>query len=174
MSKIPYPLQKIKAIVFDVDGVLSPETIPLGEDGVPRRMANLKDGYSMVQAVRRGLRLAIITGAESPGVRERMEKIGVTDFFSGNMDKLPILIKWMHEQRLNPEEVAYVGDDVPDVAPMKYVGLPITPADGSRDTKLVARYITDATGGYGVAREIIEEVMRAQGSWPLDAEAFGL
>lgn len=173
MSKIPYPLKSIKAIVFDVDGVLSPETIPLGDDGIPRRMANLKDGYSMVQAVKHGLRLAIITGAESPGVRERMEKIGITDFFSGKMDKLPILKGWMETAGLSPEEVAYVGDDVPDVAPMKYVGLPITPADGSRDTKLVAKYITDAKGGYGVAREIIEEVMRCQGTWPVSAEAFG-
>lgn len=95
MSKIPYPLDKIKAIVFDVDGVLSPESIPVGDDGIPRRMANLKDGYSMVQALQHGLKIAIITGAVAPGVRERMEKIGVSDFFAGKMDKLPVLKEWM-------------------------------------------------------------------------------
>lgn len=173
MSKIPYPLHKIKAIVFDVDGVLSPESIPLGDDGIPRRMANLKDGYSMVQALNHGLKISIITGAVAPGLRERMEKIGVTDFFAGKMDKLPVLKEWMEKNGLQPEEVAYAGDDVPDMAPMKYVGLPVTPADGSRDTKFIAKYITDAAGGHGVAREIIEEIMRAQGIWPGDAQAFG-
>ncbi len=173
MSKIPYPLEKIKAIVFDVDGVLSPETIPVGDDGVPRRMANLKDGYSMVQALNHGLKIAIITGAVSPGVKERMKLIGVTDFYAGKMDKLPVLKEWMQKENLLPEEVAYVGDDVPDLAPMSYVGLPVTPADGSRDTKLIAKYITDATGGHGVGRELIEEIMRAKGIWPASAVSFG-
>lgn len=173
MSKIPYPLERIKAIVFDVDGVLSPEIIPVGDDGIPRRMANLKDGYSMVQAIKHGLKIAIITGAVSPGVRERMEKIGISDFFAGKMDKLPVLKEWMEREQLKPEEVAYVGDDVPDLAPMSYVGLPVTPADGSRDTKAIAKYTTDAIGGHGVGRELIEEIMRAQGIWPGCAEAFG-
>lgn len=79
----------------------------------------------------------------------------------------------MEKNGLQPDEVAYAGDDVPDIAPMRYVGLPVTPADGSRDTKFIAKYITDATGGHGVAREIIEEIMRAQGIWPGDAQAFG-
>ena len=91
MSKIPYQLDKIKAVVFDVDGVLSPTVIPLGDDGVPRRMANLKDGYSMVLAVRAGLHLAVISGAESPGVRERLQNIGMTDIFLNTLDKLPVL-----------------------------------------------------------------------------------
>lgn len=102
-----------------------------------------------------------------------MEKIGVSDFFAGKMDKLPVLKEWMEKNGLQPDEVAYAGDDVPDIAPMRYVGLPVTPADGSRDTKFIAKYITDATGGHGVAREIIEEIMRAQGIWPGDAQAFG-
>ena len=167
MSKIPYPLEKIKAVVFDIDGVLAPTTIPMGDDGIPRRMANLKDGYAMVQAIKSGLKIAIISGANQDAVRKRMEMIGVTDFFAGNMDKLPILTQWMSTQGLLPEEVAYVGDDVPDVAPMRYVGLPVTPADGSTDTKMVALYTTDAIGGHGVGRELIEEIMRAQGTWPI-------
>ncbi len=176
MSKIPYPLDKIKAVVFDVDGVLSPTTIPMGDDGIPRRMANLKDGYAMVQAIKKGLKIAIITGAVAPGVRERfVDLIGVSvnDFFSGRLDKLPVLQGWMEQHGLQPDEVAYAGDDVPDVAPMRYVGLPVTPADGSTDTRLVAKYITDAIGGHGVARELLEEIMRAQGTWPGTAEAFG-
>ncbi|MCM1505478.1 MAG: HAD hydrolase family protein [Muribaculum sp.] len=167
MSKIPYPLEKIKAIVFDIDGVLSPATVHMGDDGIPRRMANLKDGFAMVQAIRKGLKIAIISGADQAAMKERMRLIGVTDFFSGNIDKLPILKKWMATHSLNADEVAYVGDDVPDVEPMKIVGLPITPSDGSDDTKQVALYTTDAVGGYGVAREIIEEILRAQQTWPI-------
>lgn len=173
MSKIPYQLAKIQAVVFDVDGVLSPATVPMGDDGIPRRMANLKDGYAMVQAIKKGIKIAIITGAVAPGVRERMQMIGVTDFFAGKMDKLPVLLDWMKNNNLEPEQVAYVGDDVPDVAPMRYVGLPVTPADGCTDTRMVAKYVTDAVGGYGVARELLEEIMRAQGIWPVDAQAFG-
>ncbi|MDE6301583.1 MAG: 3-deoxy-D-manno-octulosonate 8-phosphate phosphatase [Muribaculaceae bacterium] len=174
MSKIPYQLDKIRAIVFDVDGVLSPSTIPVGDDGIPRRMANVKDGFSLVQAIRHGLKICIITGADTPGVRHRFEIIGIRpeDFFAGKMDKLPVLQAWMHENGLEPEEVAYVGDDLPDVAPMRFVGLPITPADGSFDTRQVALYITEAAGGHGVGREVIEEVMRARGIWPHEAEAF--
>lgn len=175
MSKIPYPLEKIKAVVFDVDGVLSPTEIPVGDDGIPRRMANIRDGYAMVQAVRRGLKLAIITGAESPGVKERFNLIGITDdnFFAGHMDKLPVLAGWMERNGLEPEEVVYIGDDVPDLAPMRYVGLPVTPRDGSVDTHAVALYVTSACGGRGVAREVLEEIMRAQGIWPGASEAYG-
>jgi len=167
VSKIPYPLDKIKAVVFDIDGVLSPTTVPMGDDGIPRRMANLKDGYSMVQAIKNGLKIAIISGAEQKGIRERMAMIGVTDIYTGIMDKLPILKGWIKQQGLTPDEVSYVGDDVPDIAAMRYVGLPVTPADGSTDTKLAALYITDAIGGHGVARELLEEIMRAQQTWPI-------
>ena len=171
MSKIPYQLDKIKAVVFDVDGVLSPTVIPLGDDGVPRRMANLKDGYSMVLAVRAGLHLAVISGGESPGVRERLQNIGMTDIFLNTLDKLPVLKRWMKDNGYQPEEIAYVGDDVPDIPAMNYVGLPVSPADGSRDAIEAAVYVTDASGGHGVARELIEEIMRAKRLWPTQMDS---
>lgn len=167
MSKISYPLEKIKAVIFDIDGVLSPTTVPLRDNGVPRRMANLKDGLAMVVAIKAGLKIAILSGAASPGVRERFERIGVTDFFEGKLDKLPVLKEWLNENKILPEEAAYIGDDLPDIPPMRYVGLAITPSDGSTDTKNVARYITEATGGHGVAREILEEILRTQNLWPV-------
>lgn len=173
MSKINYPLEKIRGIVFDVDGVLSPTVVPLGEDGIPRRMANLKDGYAIVQAVKHGLKIAVITGAVAPGLAERFAICGVTDFFAGKLEKLEILEKWMVDNGLKPEEVAYAGDDIPDVEPMRHVGLAVAPADASRDALEVADYIADSRGGYGVGREIIEEVMRARGIWPTQSEAFG-
>lgn len=173
MSKINYPLEKIRGIVFDIDGVLSPTTIPLGDDGIPRRMANLKDGYAMVHAVKGGLKLAIISGAIAPGLSERFAGCGVTDFYAGKLEKLSVLREWMQARGLKPEEVAYVGDDVPDIAPMRYVGLPVAPADASRDALEAALYVTDAAGGYGAGRELLEEIMRVKGIWPGDSVSFG-
>ena len=83
MSKVSYDLSKIKAIVFDVDGVLATSTIPLGDNGVPRRTVNTKDGFAMQLAVKRGLKLAIITGAVSPGITERFEAWSDRDFHRG-------------------------------------------------------------------------------------------
>lgn len=173
MSAIDYPLARIAGIAFDVDGVLSPATVPLDDDGIPRRMANLRDGYAMVQAVRAGLQIAIISGGYQEAVRRRFELIGVQDIYLGAGDKLPLLEEWMAKRGLTPEQVAYVGDDVPDVAPMLAVGLPVAPSDASPDAYCAARYITRAEGGRGVAREIIEEVLRDRGQWPGQAASAG-
>ncbi|MDE5607597.1 MAG: HAD hydrolase family protein [Muribaculaceae bacterium] len=173
MSKIDYQLDKIKGIVFDVDGVLSPSTIPLSADGVPTRMANIKDGYALQLAVKHGLKLCIITGADSEAVRVRYNSLGITDVYTKAGMKLPTLQKWMKANDLEADEVAYVGDDIPDYECMSFVGLPVAPADAAIDIKNIARYITSADGGYGVARELIEEILRDRGQWMSKAKAFG-
>ena len=109
MSKIAYDLSKIKAIAFDVDGVLSTSTIPLGDNGIPRRTVNIKDGYALQLAVKRGIKVAIITGAVSPGITERFEGLGVKDIFCGAGMKLPIFREWMARNKVTPEETAYGG-----------------------------------------------------------------
>lgn len=174
MSKINYDLTRIRGVVFDVDGVLSPSVVPIDTDGNPRRMANIKDGYAFVQAIRSGLKLAIISGADTDPVRRRFELIGFTDIYLGHLEKLPLLEKWMNENGLTPDQVAYCGDDIPDILPMKHVGLPVAPRDADPDVKSVARFISTVDGGCGVARELLEEIMKAQGSWPVyDKMAFG-
>lgn len=173
MSKIAYDLSKIKAIVFDVDGVLSPSTIPLGEDGVPRREVNIKDGFALRYAAMSGIKIAIITGADSPAVEKRFHALGITDIFTKAGMKLPVLLRWMEANSLLPEEVAFVGDDIPDYQCMAHVGLSVAPADAASDIAAVARYVSPVNGGYGVARDIIEEVMRTQGLWQLTQKAFG-
>ncbi|MDE5979119.1 MAG: HAD hydrolase-like protein [Muribaculaceae bacterium] len=173
MSKISYDLSKIKAIVFDVDGVLATSTIPLGDNGVPRRTVNTKDGFAMQLAVKRGLRLAIITGAVSPGITERFEGLGITEIFTGVGMKLPVFKEWIERNGLTPEEVVYVGDDIPDYECMRYAGLAVAPSDAAVDVLEIAGYISPVTGGHGVARDILEEVMRAQGIWALSDRAFG-
>lgn len=165
MSRIDYNLKKIKAIAFDVDGVLSPSTIPMSPEGLPLRMANLKDGYAMQLAVKAGLRLAIITGANVPSIPGRFNVIGVQDIFMGVSDKLPIFEKWLADNNLSPDEVVYAGDDIPDLPVLRACGLPVAPRDAAPECKTVAKFVTAADGGHGVAREILEEVMRAQGHW---------
>lgn len=174
MSKIPYDLTKIRAIAFDVDGVLSPSTVPMSSDGIPQRMANLKDGYSMLVAVKKGLKLAIISGADTSAVRNRFSLIGINDIFLGSLDKLTIFHEWLKKNDLAPEEVAFVGDDIPDIEPMLECGLAVAPADAAADVKRIAGYITDAAGGHGVARELIEQIMKAQNTWPATHSATGL
>lgn len=173
MSKTPYDLTKIQAIVFDVDGVLSPSTVSMDADGTPRRMVNVKDGYAMQLAVKRGLKLCIITGAVCVGIVERYQGLGIRDVYLGASEKLPILEKWMKKNGLKPENVAYAGDDIPDIPPMRDVGLSVAPADAAPEVRGMAYYISPVVGGYGVARDIIEQVLRAQDCWMGDTEAFG-
>lgn len=173
MSKINYNLAKIKAVVFDVDGVLSPSTVPMSAEGVPMRMANLKDGYAMQLAVKSGLDLAIISGADVPSIRGRFGIIGLKDIFLGASDKLPIFKKWISEKGYNTDEVAYVGDDIPDLPVMKACGLPVAPRDAAEEVKAVAKFISGADGGHGVARELIEEILKVKGLWLSADKAYG-
>ncbi|MDE6278122.1 MAG: HAD hydrolase family protein [Muribaculaceae bacterium] len=167
MSRIAYDLSLIRAVVFDIDGVLSPAVVPLGDDGVPRRMANLRDGYAMVRAVRTdALDLCIISGADAPGLRGRFSLIGVKDIFLAAGNKLDLLKAWMASRNLAPEEVAYVGDDIPDLPCLLHVGLPVAPADAAHECREAAILVTKAAGGYGVARELLEEILKVKGVWP--------
>lgn len=173
MSGIDYDLTKIKAFAFDVDGVLSPSTIPLGNDGLPQRMVNIKDGYALQLAVKKGFRIAIITGGTSEAVRARFAGLGIKDIFMGSSKKLPILREWMSREALDAGEVAFMGDDIPDLPCLRHVGLPCAPFDACWECKETARYVSKFTGGHGCARDLIEQTMKAQGLWLSDAEAFG-
>lgn len=162
---IPYDLSLIKAFVFDCDGVLSPNVVPIGSDGNPVRMANVKDGYALHLARKHGYHIAVISGAESPLVVKRFNLLGIEDVYVGVADKLPRLKGWMEAHGLAPEQVAYAGDDIPDIPCLQYVGLSVAPADAAADVLGLARYVSGCKGGDGVARDIIEQTMRAHGDW---------
>ncbi len=172
MSKINYDLTKIKSFVFDVDGVLSPSTISLHPSGEPMRMVNIKDGYVMQLAVKLGYKIAIITGGRTQAVYERYKGLGIEDIYMGISRKLPTYIEFRDKFNLKDEEIMYMGDDIPDYEIMKVVGLPCAPGDAAPEIKECATYITSCNGGKGCAREVIEEVLKAQGKWMND-EAFG-
>ena len=173
MSSIYYDLTKIRGIAFDVDGVLSPSTIPLSLEGEPLRMVSIKDGYAIQLAVKRGLHLAIITGGNTLGVLKRFEGLGMTDIYMGAAQKQPVLQDWMNKRALKAEEVIFVGDDIPDIPALELSGLACCPADAAPEVRHVCQYISRHNGGYGVGRDILEQVMKAQNLWMSDNVAFG-
>lgn len=172
MSSINYDLTKIKAFVFDVDGVLSREVIPLHPDGDPMRTVNIKDGYALQLAVKKGYQVAIITGAYTEAVKIRFSRLGLTHLYMRSAVKMQDYEDFLEKTGLKPEEIIYAGDDIPDYEVMKSVGLPVAPADAVPEIKQIARYISHKNGGDGVARDVIEQTMKAQGHW-MSAEAFG-
>lgn len=173
MSSICYDLTKIRAFIFDVDGVLSPSTIPMSDNGEPLRMVNIKDGYALQHAVKKGIKICIITGGKTESVRHRYEALGIKDIFLGASHKIDIFNKWIEQNKFSPDEILYMGDDIPDLKCMMNVGLPCCPADACQEIRTLAKYISRYNGGYGCVRDVIEQVLRAQGLWLNDAEAFG-
>lgn len=170
---IPYDLTKIKALAFDVDGVLSAETILLHPAGEPMRSVNIKDGYAIQLAVKRGLHVAIITGGRTEAVRKRYEGLGVPDVYLGCAVKLTTYDAFLAKYGLRDEEVLYMGDDIPDYEVMQRCGCPCCPADAAPEIKSLALYISHRCGGQGCGRDVIEQVLRAQGQWLSDKTAFG-
>lgn len=170
---INYELDKIKAVIFDVDGVLSRQTITLSSSGEPLRTVNIKDGYAIQLAQKKSLRVAILTGAKTDAVRVRYEGLGVTDVFMGCAVKIKTYEEFLAKYSLCDAEVMYVGDDIPDYEVMRRCGCPCCPADACSDIKRISRYVSSFNGGDGVGRDVLEQVLRAQGKWLSDAEAFG-
>lgn len=170
---INYDLKKIRAIIFDVDGVLSAETIPLHLSGEPMRTVNIKDGYAIQLAVKQGLRIVILTGGTTQSVQIRYERLGVTDIFMGCSVKIKVYNDFLAKYDLKDEDILYMGDDIPDYEVMSRCGCPCCPADACPDIKSISKYISNYRGGYGCARDVIEQVLRAQGKWLDSAVAFG-
>ena len=170
---INYDLKKIKAIAFDVDGVLSAETITLHPNGEPMRTVNIKDGYAIQLAVKLGLKIAIITGGKTESVRHRYESLGVKDVFMGCAVKIETYRSWIEKEQIEAEEVMFVGDDIPDYEVMTACGCPVCPMDAAPEIKEISVYVSRRNGGCGVGRDVIEQTLRAKGEWMKDAKAFG-
>lgn len=169
---INYDLSKIKTFIFDVDGVLSKQTINLSTEGEPLRTANIKDGYAINLAIRNGYGMAIITGGNTKSVRARYEALGVKDIYMKSIIKMTDFLHYLEKTGYKTEEIVYIGDDIPDYHVMLQVGLPVAPADAAPEIKEISKYVSRFDGGEGVARDVIEQVLRVQGKW-MNEEAFG-
>lgn len=172
MSSINYDLTKIKAFIFDVDGVLSSDCIPMDENGEPMRTVNIKDGYALQLAVKLGYQIAIITGAYTENINKRFGRLGIKHIYLRSAVKINDYEDFILKTGLKDEEIAYAGDDIPDAEVMQRVGLPVAPASAAPEIKQIARYISSKNGGEGIARELIEQTLKAQEQWMID-EAFG-
>ena len=170
---INYDLKKIRAIIFDIDGVLSSETITLSAEGDPLRTVNIKDGYAIQLAMKLGLRIVILSGAWVQSIRKRYEYLGVEDIYIGCAVKIETYENFLRQYGLKDEEVMYMGDDIPDLEVMRRVGCPVCPKDACQEIKDVSVYISDRIGGHGCGRDVIEQTLRAQGKWVMNAKAFG-
>lgn len=170
---IDYDLKRIRAVVFDVDGVLSAETITLSADGEPLRTVNIKDGYAIQLACKKGLHVAIITGGNTKAVRLRYEGLGVKDVCMGCGVKITAYEELLAKYGIADAEVMYVGDDIPDLEVMRRVGCACCPKDACAEVKAASRYVSDRDGGHGVGRDVLEQVLKAQGLWLSDSKAFG-
>ncbi len=165
MSRIDYDLTLIKGVVFDMDGVLSGSTVSVREDGTLQRTSNVKDGYAIQYALRHGLKIAVISGARDESMLPAYRSLGITDVFFRCARKTETLSAWMAANKLNREEVAFAGDDIPDIDAMAMTGLTVVPRDGANEVKAIARYISPAYGGNGVARDLLSQILSAKGEW---------
>jgi 3-deoxy-D-manno-octulosonate 8-phosphate phosphatase (KDO 8-P phosphatase) len=170
---INYDLKKIRALIFDIDGVLSSETVTMSIDGEPMRTVNIKDGYAIQLAQKVGLRIIIMTGGNTPSIKARYERLGVEDIYMKCAVKIKTYEDVLLKYGLRDDEVLYMGDDIPDYEVMKRVGCPCCPADACSDIKDISLYVSHRRGGKGCARDVIEQILRAQGKWLHGAEAFG-
>lgn len=170
---INYDLRKIKAVIFDIDGVLSAQTVPMEQNGDPLRSVNIRDGYAIQLAEKMGLRIAILSGARTESIRLRYNYLGVEDVFLSCSVKVKTYEDFKEKYGLRDEEIAYMGDDIPDLEVMRRVGCPCCPADACAEVKEVSIYVSDRLGGHGCGRDLIEQVMKAQGKWMADEKAFG-
>ena len=161
-------LQKLKEIttfVFDVDGVLTDGNIMASESGELLRTFNIKDGYALQLAVKKGYHVCIISGGRGQAMEKRFEGLGIPDVFLGISDKVQVFNEYLEIYNINQQEVLYMGDDIPDLQVMKLVGLPTCPADACTDIKAISAYISPFNGGKTAARDVIEKVLRIQGKW---------
>lgn len=163
-------LKRVKAFVFDIDGVLTNGEVLVTEEGEQLRSFNIKDGYALQLAVKQGYPIAAITGGKSLGVKFRLEGLGIKDVFIDASHKKIILEEWMQKNNIQPESVLYMGDDIPDMEAMAMVGFASSPADAVEDIKTISHYISPIKGGKGAVRDIIEKVLRLQNKWDADPQ----
>jgi 3-deoxy-D-manno-octulosonate 8-phosphate phosphatase (KDO 8-P phosphatase) len=171
MTNFKEELQNVKAFVFDIDGVLSTQTIALSVWGVPLRTVNLRDGYAIQLAVKKGYNVGVISGANSKEYIKRLKTLGVNDIYLKSRTKQESMKELLAKWGVEPSEVLYMGDDIPDYEVMKMVGLPVCPSDADSEIKQVALYISDKRGGEGCVRDVIEQTLRLHNNW-MDHEAF--
>lgn len=158
-------LKDITTFVFDVDGVFTDGSILITTSGEMLRKMDVKDGYALKTAIQKGYNVCIISGGTNEGVKERLKGLGVTDIYLGAHHKAEPLKEYLDIYGILPENVLYMGDDLPDIPPMNLVLLPTCPQNAVPEVKAVCKYISHKNGGEGCVRDVIEQVLKIKGDW---------
>ncbi|MNJ93145.1 3-deoxy-D-manno-octulosonate 8-phosphate phosphatase KdsC [compost metagenome] len=168
-------LKNITTFIFDVDGVLTNGTVIATESGELLRSFNIKDGYALQLAAKKGYHVCIISGGKGVAMSKRFEGLSVADVFLGVHNKVEVFNNYLQQKGISPNQVLYMGDDIPDAEVMKLVGIATCPADAVEEIKAIAHYISPKNGGEATARDVIEKVLKVQYNWngdiPSAAEA---
>ena len=168
MANYKEKLIHITTFIFDYDGVLTDGKVFVINNHEQLRSSNVKDGYALQYAVKKGYRVAVISGGKSKTMTKRMNTLGITDVFLGIDNKIETFKKYLLENNLKPNEVLYMGDDIPDLHALQIAGLACCPVDAAAEIRSVSQYISHLKGGEGCARDVIEKVMKLQGNWNED------
>ncbi len=160
--------KNISCLVLDVDGVLTDGRLLVTESGEFLRSFNVKDGYAIKLAVKKGLQLWVISGGTSEGVRIRMEGLGISEVHLGISDKLSLLQKLAADYNTPNGKILFVGDDIPDMHAMQWVGLSACPADAVEEIKQISDFVSPYKGGEGMIRDLLEKILKLQGRWAED------
>lgn len=158
-------LKNITTFVFDVDGVFTNTQVLVTNEGELLRSVNMKDGFVLKTAVDKGYNICIITGGNNQGIKKRFEGLGVSDIFMLRHQKLETFLQYQQSKGLKTEEILYMGDDLPDIPPMKHSGLATCPQDAVPEVKAISSYISHVNGGEGCVRDVITQVLKARGDW---------
>ncbi|MBP9069403.1 MAG: 3-deoxy-D-manno-octulosonate 8-phosphate phosphatase [Bacteroidia bacterium] len=160
-------LTKITTFIFDIDGVLTNNTVFINEQGELLRNMHSKDGYAIQLAIKKGYKIIIISGGNNEPVKKVLERAGVQHVFIRQSDKLQCYTDFLIEHSLSDKEIMYMGDDLPDWHVMSRVAVAACPNDAATEIKEISQYISDKKGGEGCVRDIIEQTMRAQQTWEI-------
>jgi len=171
MSNYKEKLQSKKCFIFDYDGVLTDGTVYPSPDGEMMRAANVKDGYALQLAVKKGYKIAIISGGKSKTMEKRLEALNITDVYLGVHNKKEVFNSFVQKYDLKMEEILYMGDDIPDFQLLKIVGVATCPSDAAEEIIEIVDYVSHKPGGKGAVRDILRQTMKVQGKW-FDDDAF--
>lgn len=167
MQNFKEKLNKINTFIFDIDGVLTDNKVLVMENGEVVRNVHSKDGYALQLAIKKGYTLVVLSGGNNVAVKNLLAKTGIQHLFINQHDKLACYKDFINENNLSDEQIMYMGDDLPDYEVMSRVGVAACPNDSAPEIKGISIYISPKKGGEGCVRDIIEQVMRVQGTWAI-------
>ncbi len=162
------PANRITTFILDMDGVLTDGTVLVLENGIQARNMHVRDGYALQLAIKKGYRIAIVSGGNYAPALDRFTKLGITDVFMSVTNKKELVAIYLGKLGLKASEALFIGDDIPDLEVMQWVGFSACPADAVEEIKQVATYVSPIAGGKGCVREVLERLLKLNNDWSVE------